>query len=64
LDSRGQEANLHCFVPEFTAILNSTPSNGWRCAALPVQATDVRMRRGRAGAELRHRAPTGTWRRA
>jgi hypothetical protein len=38
--------------------------NGWRCAALPGQATDAQMRRGRAGAELRRRAPTGTWRRA
>ena len=40
------------------------PPNGWRCAALPGQATDAQMRRGRAGAELRHKAPTGTWRRA
>ena len=38
--------------------------NGWRCAALPGQATDAQMRRGRAGAELRHKAPTGTWHRA
>ncbi len=43
---------------------DSQPPNGWRCAALPGQATDVQMRRGRAGAELRHKAPTGTWRRA
>ena len=40
------------------------PPNGWRCAALPGQAADAQMRRGRAGAELRHKAPTGTWRRA
>jgi hypothetical protein len=40
------------------------PPNGWRCAALPGQATDAQMRRGRAGAERRHKAPTGTWRRA
>ena len=38
--------------------------NGWRCAALPGPATDAQMRRGRAGAELRHKAPTTTWRRA
>jgi len=38
--------------------------NGWRCAALPAQAADAQMRRGRAGAERRHKAPTGTWRRA